>query len=140
MKIRAASSALATASLLSTTLLAGCASQRFTDTSAEGGDPLIVASPVSVDVTRYEDAKSASGGRVERRNIQGYVLMPRGEYARVMSERVAALESVKRAHEAVAAAEAANAVRDELARKCNANPVCLAEAKPAIARIIGAVK
>lgn len=136
MKIRSACSGLATALLLSTTLLGGCASQRFTDISAEGGDPLIVASPVSVDVTRYRDAVSGQGGRVERRNIQNYVVMPRAEYTRLLAEQSAALDSVKRAHEAVASAAAANSIRDTLARACRANPVCYAEARPALSAMI----
>jgi len=112
----------------------------LSEASAKDGDPMIVASPVSVQVGLYSEMTSDKGARLGRKDILGWAVMPRDVYFDIMAERAASLESVKRAHERAAKAEAGNAVRDELARACGANSLCRAEAAPTIARIIGAVK
>ena len=143
MKTLAACKGCLTAFLISTALLAGCENTHFSDTSPERGDPLIVWSDVAVKVTRFSDAVSSAGGRLETKNIKGWATMPRGTYADMLAEMDRAMAAVTRANEAiaqaeerVAAAKRGNEVERAMARVCAADQVCAAAARPHIARIV----
>ena len=62
------------------TLLTGCGTTHIEDTSPAAGNPRIVASDVTVKVTPLASATSPGGGRVERQNIIGQVVMTRQWY------------------------------------------------------------
>ena len=70
------------------TLLAGCGTTHIVDTSAASGSPRIVASDVTVKVTPSADAAKPEGGRVEKQEIIGHVVMSREAYADLLQAKI----------------------------------------------------
>lgn len=80
--------ALCAALIGTATLLAGCGTTHIVDTSPTLGSPRIVASDVTVKVTPYADATAPSGGRVEKQEIIGQVVMSREAYANLLQAQL----------------------------------------------------
>ena len=155
-----ASCALLTASTISLALLtSGCAGQpsdatsgaslqivesrgplgttNLDEASAAAGDPLIVTSRVSVEVGRYSSLTGKDGGRVQSKDITGWMTSPREVFFDLYARIQRAEAAVTRANEAAVKAGQRNAILEILANKCRDDSVCFAAAKPHIARVMG---
>ena len=81
-------SALLSLPIISAMSLTACSSTHIVDTSPATGSPRIVASDVTVKVTPYADAAKPEGGRVEKQEIIGHVVMSREAYADLLQAKI----------------------------------------------------
>ena len=81
-------SALSRCAIIFAMSLTACSSTHIVDTSPQLGAPRIVASDVTVKVTPYADAAKPEGGRVEKQEIIGHVVMSREAYADLLQAKI----------------------------------------------------
>ena len=103
--------------MMSAALLSGCSSTHLVPTDAPGGNPQIVVSDVTVQVTDLASAETKYGGWIGKRPIVGNVVMGVAEYRKLISDR-------DRLVAQVAANKQANAIRERYARVCREDRIC----------------
>jgi len=120
-----------------TVALAACStSQVITEANPLNGNPRLVSSRASVDTCPYKAAVSREGCVAERTDITGWVVLPKNQLDKIVTERERALAAVEEAITAINRRTQDEAVRRELAKQCANDPVCRAKAKPAVDQIL----
>lgn len=115
---------------------------QLSEASAEDGDPLVIVSRVSADVGRYSELTAGEGGRVERRDIMSYVVMPRDVYFAMWTRLQRLADALPKAEARAAAADDKASMRNRIlnimANTCRNDEICYSRAKPQIAKAIEA--
>lgn len=107
-------------------LLSACetGNVKIADTSEDFSKPVLVASPMSIDTVPFASAQRPEGGKVTRKDISGYLLMPVGTYLKYETDMKRAAEAVTRAMTEVEKTNTKNMVFDVYARTCKEDAVC----------------